>query len=180
MLIFPQQVAVSTVRCSISRILASPGSFQPDFSFRHSSHQTMRRSSPRMPQTLVRRGHPVLVHTVLGRHWSAHAITGMHSQWHTVCAVSNRSAQLSHQVLMWRMVLPFPHILEEIGNGQGLPNREAQMLMKSMMLMADEQKVPNSNRLVDKLTCHNTGSRQPAVARLGFQFKFTLICFSYY
>ena len=40
----------------------------------------------------------VLVHTVLGRHWSDHAITGMHSQWHTVCAVSNQSA---HQVLMW-------------------------------------------------------------------------------
>ena len=78
----------------------------------------------------------------------------MHSQWHTVCAVSNRSAQLSHQVLTWWMVLPFP---EEIGNGQGLPDREAQILMKSTILMADEQKVPNLNILVDKLTCHKHG-----------------------
>ena len=58
---------------------------------------------------------------------------------------------------MWWMVLPFPDILEETGNGQVLPDREAQMLMKSTMLMADEQKVPNSNILVDKLTCHKHG-----------------------
>ena len=79
----------------------------------------LRRSSPRMPQTLVRRGHPVLVHTVLGRRCSGHGTSGMYSQWHTVCAVSNRSAQPSHQVLMWWMVLPFPDILEETGNEQG-------------------------------------------------------------
>ena len=79
---------------------------------------------------------------------------------------------------MWWMVLPFPDILDAIGNSQGLPDREVQTLMKSTMLMADEQKVPNSNTLVDKVTCHKHGFQ--AVARLGFQFKFTLICFSYY
>ena len=68
------------------------------------------------------------------------------------------------------MVLPFPDILEEIGNGQGLPDRDAQMLIKSTMLMADEHRQHVTN----------TGSRQHAVARVGFQFKFTLICFSYY
>ena len=64
---------------------------------------------------------------------------------------------IGHQVLMCGMVLPFPDILEEIGNGQGLPDREVQMLMKSTMLMADKQKVPNSNILVDKLTYHKHG-----------------------
>ena len=58
---------------------------------------------------------------------------------------------------MWWMVLLFPDILEEIRNGQGLLDREAQMLMKSTMLMADEQKVPNSNIIVDKLNCHKHG-----------------------